>query len=302
MKIHSLGYIGVNCTDPARWADFGTRVLGMMEVSETLNSDGDERVYLKMDERRFRIVVEKSDRDSYGFSGWEVAGPEAFADAIHTLEEAGVAYECASGELIAARQVQDMIRFADPEGNQHEVYWGPVSDFAPFVSPVGIKSFVTGEQGFGHVVLPAPSFDKTLAFYRQVMGFGMADLMKVRFTPDPAEPEKRLFFMHCNRRHHSLALFEAPIPSGCVHTMVEVDSIDEVGRALDRMKAAGVKLTGTLGRHANDHMVSFYMESPSGFMIEYGADGMTVEDWSNYSAFQSTVNSFWGHDFSVGQK
>lgn len=301
MKIHSLGYIGVNCTDPTRWADFGTQVLGMMDVSEKLQNDGDESVYLKMDDRPFRIVVEKSDRDSYGFSGWEVNGPEAFADAISTLEEAGVAYERASEELIAARRVQDLVRFADPEGNQHEVYWGPVSDFAQFASPVGIKSFVTGEQGFGHVVMPAPNFDKTVAFYQDVMGFGMADLMKVRFTPDPAEPEKRLFFMHCNPRHHSLALFEAPVPSGCVHMMVEVDSIDEVGRAMDRMQAAGVKLTGTLGRHANDHMVSFYMESPSGFMVEYGADGMTVEDWDKYSAFQSTVNSFWGHDFSVGQ-
>ena len=92
------------------------------------------------------------------------------------------------------------------------------------------------------------------------------------------------------------------MPAGGVHVMVEVDSVDEVGRAMDRMKAAGVKLTGTLGRHANDHMVSFYMLSPSGFMIEYGAEGRTIEDWDKYSAFQSTVNSFWGHDFSVGME
>ncbi|MGB1060798.1 MAG: hypothetical protein ACPGZU_11750, partial [Ketobacter sp.] len=64
----------------------------------------------------------------------------------------------------------------------------------------------------------------------------------------------------------------------------------------------GVKLTGTLGRHANDHMVSFYMATPSGFMLEYGAEGRTVADWSRYSPFQSTVNSFWGHDFSVGME
>jgi 3,4-dihydroxy-9,10-secoandrosta-1,3,5(10)-triene-9,17-dione 4,5-dioxygenase len=150
--------------------------------------------------------------------------------------------------------------------------------------------------------MPTPSFDASSSFYEDVMGFGMADLMKVRFTPDPAEPEKRLHFMHCNERHHSLAIFESAMPAGCVHVMVEVDSIDEVGRAMDRMKAAGVKLTGTLGRHANDHMVSFYMQTPSGFMLEYGADGRTIDDWDNFSAFQSTVNSFWGHDFSVGME
>ncbi len=302
MNIHSLGYIGVNSTDPSKWADFGTNVLGMMDVSSSLRADGSDNVYLKMDDRPYRIVVEKSDQDGYGLSGWEVTGPKDFNDAIQSLEKHGVNFERASAELIAARQVQDLVSFADPEGNRHEVYWGPISDFGQFASPVGIKSFITGSQGFGHTVLPTPSFDASSTFYQDVMGFELADLMKVRFTPDPAEPEKRLHFMHCNERHHSLAIFECPMPSGCVHVMVEVDSVDEVGRAMDRMKAAGVKLTGTLGRHANDHMVSFYMLSPSGFMIEYGAEGRTVEDWDKYSTFQSTVNSFWGHDFSVGME
>ena len=182
------------------------------------------------------------------------------------------------------------------------MYWGPISDFGQFASPLGIRQFITGEQGFGHVVLPTPGFDGCYEFYKNVMGFAVSDLMKVRFTPDPNEPEKRLYFMHCNERHHSLAIFESPMPAGCVHVMVEVDRVDEVGRCLDRIKAHNVKLTGTLGRHANDHMVSFYMATPSGFMLEYGAEGRTVADWSRYSPFQSTVNSFWGHDFSVGME
>lgn len=301
MKIHSLGYIVVNCTDPQRWVDYGTKVLGMMDNSAALNQGGDN-VYLKMDDRPYRILVEKADADSYNASGWEFGGEPEFNEALAILEKHGVNYERANDDLIAARQVQDLVSFSDPDGNRHELFWGPISDFAQFASPVGIKSFITGSQGFGHTVLPTPSFDKAAAFYRDVMGFGVSDLMKVRFTPDPAEPEKRLFFMHCNERHHSLAIFESPMPAGCVHVMVESDSIDEVGRAMDRMQAEGVKLTGTLGRHANDHMVSFYMATPSGFMLEFGADGRTVEDWSKYSAFQSTVNSFWGHDFSVGME
>ncbi len=302
MKIHSLGYIGVNCTDTSRWAQFGTNVLGMMDVSAKLAAAGDDTVFLKMDDRPYRIIVSKADTDNYGFSGWELTGPDAFAEALQTLEKHGVNYERGSSDLIAARRVQDLACFADPEGNRHEIFWGAISDFGQFASPVGIKKFITGDQGCGHVVMPTPNFDKSAAFYKDVMGFGMADLMKVRFTPDPAEPEKRLYFMHCNERHHSLAIFEAPMPSGCVHVMFEVDSIDEVGRAMDRMNANGIKLMGTLGRHANDHMVSFYMASPSGFFIEYGAEGRTIKDWSKYSAFQSTVNSFWGHDFSVGYK
>lgn len=301
MKIHSLGYIGVNHTNPQAWADYGTNVLGMMDVSANLNADGEQSVYLKMDDRPFRVVVEKADVDNYGLSGWEVANKIDFEDAIATLEKHGVAYERGSEELAARRRVQEVVSFADPDGNKHELFWGPVSDFGQFASPVGINSFITGSQGAGHTVLPTPSFDTCFDFYQNVMGFGVSDLMKVRFTPDPAEPEKRLYFMHCNERHHSLAIFECPMPANCVHVMFEVDKVDEVGRCLDRIKENNVPLTGTLGRHANDHMVSFYMGCPSGFMIEYGAEGRTVEDWSRYSTFQSTVNSFWGHDFSVGQ-
>jgi len=302
MKIHSLGYIGVNSMTPSNWSEFATKVLGLEDASAHLNAAGENNVYLKMDDRPYRLVINKADHDSYAFSGWEIAGPDEFANAISTLEKKGINFERGSSDVIAARRVQDLVTFSDPDGNKHELFWGAVSDFRQFASPVGIKQFITGDQGAGHVVLPTPNFDAAVKFYTGVMGFGLSDLMKVRFTPDPAEPEKRLYFMHCNERHHSLAIFECPMPSGCVHIMLEVDTIDEVGRAMDRMNAHGVKLMGTLGRHANDHMVSFYMASPSGFFIEYGAEGRTIQDWSRYSPFQSTVNSFWGHDFSVGQQ
>jgi len=302
MNIHSLGYIVVNSTDPKTWSEYGRKVLGLMDSTEQLKAAGNDTVFLKMDERPYRIIIEKAAVDNYQASGWEVANEAEFNAAINKLEKHGINFERANSELITARQVQDLVSFADPDGNKHELFWGIISDFSQFASPVGIKQFITGDQGFGHTVLPTPSFDQSLAFYRDVMGFGVSDLMKIRFTPDPQEPEKRLYFMHCNERHHSLAILEAPMPSNCVHVMIEADRVDEVGRAMDRMKAENIKLTGTLGRHANDHMLSFYMLTPSGFMLEFGAEGRTIEDWSKYSNFQSTVNSFWGHDFSVGME
>lgn len=301
MAIHSLGYITVKSTDLSRWVDFGTQVLGLAVNSNPI-AEANGCLLLKMDDRPYRFIVEPADQDRYGVSGWECNGPVEFSDTVQRLRAAGVEVTQGTSAEIALRQVQDLVKFADPSGNQHELFWGVVSNFSRFISPVGVASFVTGDMGLGHTVLPAPEFDATVRFYTEVLNFELSDLMKVKFTPDPNEPEKRLWFLHCNRRHHSLALFESPMPSGCVHVMLEAASIDEVGRCMDRINTHGVKLTGTLGRHANDHMVSFYMATPGGFMVEYGADGMVIEDWSRYSAFQSTVNSFWGHDFSVGQR
>lgn len=75
--------------------------------------------------------------------------------------------------------------------------------------------------------------------------------------------------------------------------------MDEVGRAMDRCASYGAKLMATLGRHVNDRMTSFYLESPSGFAIEYGHGGRIVE-WSRNVVHETTAVSLWGHDFSVG--
>jgi 3,4-dihydroxy-9,10-secoandrosta-1,3,5(10)-triene-9,17-dione 4,5-dioxygenase len=106
--------------------------------------------------------------------------------------------------------------------------------------------------------------------------------------------------LHCaNGRHHSLALFEGEVPSGCVHLMVEVASIDEVGHAYDRALASGARLMATMGRHTNDRMISFYVETPGGFALEYGCGGR-VMDWDRHTVFECTSTSLWGHDFSIG--
>ncbi|GAA4888318.1 VOC family protein [Ferrimonas pelagia] len=303
MDIRGLGYVIADSTDINQWREYGTQVLGMMEApnSAQIAPDGDV-VFLKMDDRPYRILVRQSDRDGYGASGWEVANGAAFEQALTELAQADIPVIRGSEAQIAQRQVQDLAIFQDPDGNTHELFWGPAQDFARFISPVGVKAFITDGLGLGHTVLPTPSFDKGVEFYTQVMGFGLSDLMKVRFTPDPAEPEKRLHFLHCNNsRHHSLAIFECPIPSGCVHMMLEVSDMDEVGRAMDRMNAHNVKLTATLGKHTNDEMVSFYMRTPSGFDMEYGCGGLVV-DWDTHTTFESTVVSHWGHDFSVGHQ
>ena len=301
MSIQSLGYIGVSSTDLAQWQQFACSVLGLEDVTARL-SDPAGAHYYKMDDHPYRLMVEQGETDKLLLCGWETnnqAGLHAVADA---LSQAGVKFEWASHELAKQRRVTELLRFTDPSGTQHEVFWGVISDFRYLNSPVGVSGFITGEQGMGHVVIPTADFDATAQFFVQVLGFGLSDLMNITFTDDPNEPVKRLWFLHCNSRHHSLGLFEMPMPAGCVHLMLEVPDVDQVGLCNDRRIAAGVKLTGTLGRHANDHMVSFYMRSPAGFDIEYGAEGRTISDWSQYAVFESTAASFWGHDFSVGHQ
>ncbi len=46
----------------------------------------------------------------------------------------------------------------------------------------------------------------------------------------------------------------------------------------------------------NDQMVSFYVKSPGGFDVEFGTEGLQVDD-ARWVARESTAVSYWGHVF-----
>ncbi|MFK8331026.1 VOC family protein [Pseudomonas sp. BJa5] len=294
IEIRGLSYFVAQCENLSQWQRYAEDVLGMPVQPAPQGG-----LYVKMDERPFRMLIVEGSEPRYLASGWELASQQAFDAALAHLDALGIEWQRGSSEQIEQRGVQALVSLTDPSGNCHELSWGHRSDCLPFVSPQGVPRFVTGDMGLGHTVLPAPNFDATLAFAKEVLGFELSDIFN--FRPDPAASAVRIHFLHCrNARHHSLALAEYPVPSGCVHVMVEVDSMTEVGRAHDRLKAADVRLSATLGQHLNDRMTSFYMKTPSAFDLEYGFGGLQV-DWAEHSAFEFTRVSIWGHDFSVGQ-
>jgi 3,4-dihydroxy-9,10-secoandrosta-1,3,5(10)-triene-9,17-dione 4,5-dioxygenase len=295
IEIRGLSYFVAMSNNLSQWQRYAEDVLGM-QVSEAPAGG----LYVKMDARPFRMLVVEGSEARYVASGWELASESAYKAALAHLDAQGIEWQPGSVEQIEQRGVQALVSLSDPSGNCHELSWGHRSDCQPFVSPQGVPRFVTGDMGLGHTVLPAPNFDATLAFAKQVLGFELSDIFN--FRPDPSAPPIRIHFLHCrNARHHSLALAEFPVPSGCVHVMVEVDSMTEVGRAHDRLLAHDVPLSATLGQHLNDHMTSFYMKTPSGFDLEYGCGGLQV-DWAEHAAFEFTRVSIWGHDFSVGKQ
>ena len=150
-------------------------------------------------------------------------------------------------------------------------------------------------MGFGHVVLPATNLAETYDFYKSVLGFGDSDEARFYMQGGDNDPGIGFYFLHCdNPRHHSVALGEFPAASGLIHMMVEVSSIDDVGRAFDRATAAGVPISASLGRHSNDEMISFYMKTPGGFDVEYGF-GAIRPDWQAFSPTVSLKESLWGH-------
>ena len=291
--IRSLGYLRIESADGGAWREFGGRALGMVE------GRGPEAgaVYLRMDDFPARLVIVPGERERLLASGWEVPGESDLAEVGRALEEAGVAVKAGAAAELAERRVAQLLRFDDPAGNALEVFSGAALEHRPAVSPYGNR-FVTGFLGLGHVVLPVSDDESALRFYTDVLGFRLRDSM--RMAPElfgrPAGPPLWMRFLGCNPRHHSLALAPFPAPAGIVHLMIEVAALDDVGRAMDRCARRGAPASATLGRHANDLMVSFYVRTPGGFDIEYGTDGRLVDD-AAWVSQETTAISLWGHRF-----
>ena len=294
--IRSLGYLRIESADVAAWREFGVRILGMVEG----RGPEEGALYLRMDDFPARLVIVPGARERLLASGWEVAGAGELAAVGHALADAGVAVKAAAPEELAARRVGDMLRFDDPAGNAIEVFCGAALEHRPAVSPYG-NQFVTGDMGLGHVVLPvAGAADAALAFYTGVLGFRQRDSMRMpaEFVGGaPGDPPAWFRFLGCCPRHHSLALAPMPAEAGIVHLMIEVAALDDVGRALDRCARREAPLSASLGRHANDLMVSFYVRTPGGFDIEYGTDGRRVDD-ATWVSRETTAVSLWGHSFA----
>jgi 3,4-dihydroxy-9,10-secoandrosta-1,3,5(10)-triene-9,17-dione 4,5-dioxygenase len=293
IDIKSMGYVRIASTDLAAWELFAEKVLGLVRGQGPTEG----QLYYRIDEVSARVVVFPSDIDQLSCVGWEVADHQALDAARDHLKNVGVEFEEGTDEDIADRRVQEMIRFRDPFDNVFELFHGITYERKEAVTPYG-QRFVTGDQGMGHVVIPVTDDVEALRFYTETLGFRLRDSMSMpgEFVGKPAGSKVWLRFLGVNPRHHSLAFLPMPNPSKCVHIMLEVERLDDVGRALERVRRHKAPLSATLGRHMNDQMVSFYVKSPGGFDVEFGTDGLTVDD-ARWVARESTAVSYWGHEF-----
>ena len=194
-----------------------------------------------------------------------------------------------------AIKVDGAITLEDPCGQRLEIFHGAELDHST-VSTRYRTEFVTDELGLGHLVVPTTDYDATIAFYRDVLGFHTRGAFP--FPAAPGMPPLRIQFMGVNPRHHSFAVMPAPhMGPGIVHIMLEVAEMDQVAQAMERTTEHGFGISSTLGRHTNDKMVSYYLRAPGGWDIEYGYDGLMVDE-NQYLPQNIIADSYWGHDWS----
>ncbi|WP_291820631.1 VOC family protein [Bosea sp. (in: a-proteobacteria)] len=116
-----------------------------------------------------------------------------------------------------------------------------------------------------HVNLNSHDVDAQARFFEEGLGFALTDRSKL------------MAFLRCNSDHHAVVLAEAKA-SGLNHIAFLVPDWESVMRASGRLVEAGYPISWGVGRHGPGDNVFAYFVDPVGFVVEFTAEVLQVDD------------------------
>jgi 2,3-dihydroxybiphenyl 1,2-dioxygenase len=283
-----LGYLVLEVPEPDTLNEVLGDVIGLLPGEPTASGAPTWRT----DRRAHRLIVESGSTNDAVAVGFEAIDSEAFDRTVGRLQATGLAVVESTGEA-EGRRVARLARTTAPWGTEVEIVLALADGPTPFSSALVPGGFLTNGVGLGHVVLATTAFEESAAFLTKGLGFGQSDWLEMEIAEDITLEVR---FYHCNARHHTVALARAPfaLPQVLHHVMFETNHRDDVGAAFDRLWASDLGIPNGLGRHDNDGMFSFYLQTPAGFQIEVGYGARVVtESWAENRRYDRI--SAWGH-------
>ncbi len=154
------------------------------------------------------------------------------------------------------------VTFLDPEGRRVEVSHA-VTEHGE--DREGLHDY--GPDRLSHIVLNSVDLPRSQAFYVGLLRFSVSDTYE----------RDLMIFLRCNALHHCIVLAPGEWTS-LNHVAFEVESADEVMKALGRMRAAGFETIWGPGRHGPGGNVFCYFTDPVGNVIEYTAELLELDD------------------------
>jgi catechol 2,3-dioxygenase len=116
-----------------------------------------------------------------------------------------------------------------------------------------------------HVNLNCADIEATSRFFQNVLGFKLTDRSKA------------MAFLSCNEDHHAVVLADSGV-NGLNHVAFMMPDLESVMRGSGRMIDHGFPIGWGPGRHGPGDNVFAYFVDPFGFVVEYTAEVLQVND------------------------
>lgn len=254
----------------------------------------DHTVAARMDAHARRLLIVPGPAEDLTTLGLELDDEETLDIVLERLKKRGITVQSGDPKIAEQRGVENLWRFTGPKGMEIELFHQPkIIDTPPRMAASG---FITGEKGFGHMAITTRRPDAMRKFWEDIFDIRHSDDVHYTITGVPLIFE----FLRLNGRHHSIALAYTPkikldpIRTRLQHLEVQVATLDDLGAAYTRCRELELPISMSVGQHANDKAVSFYVQTPSGFDIEYGWNPLEVDESTWKPELWDRI-SIWGH-------
>ncbi|MYZ34444.1 MULTISPECIES: VOC family protein [unclassified Streptomyces] len=258
MLVSRLGYITLNVDDLAAAVELFEGP-GQLQ----LNGRSENRAFLGGAGEHHWVELRRDPLRPTGLlkMAFELDKAAVFEDVEKALASAEVNFE----RLRNFREdfVREAVRFVDMDGTEVEIFRG-MAGIAGGQQPKWAQL-----ERLLHVAVSASDFDAALAFYSDVLGFGVSDFI-----------EDTTAFLHASDgAHHSLVLQRRPGAARVVnHVCFQTQTFDDVMRARALVRRAGLELRDDLIRHETSGSIGFYFEGlPEGLGVEFCFEHGTVD-------------------------
>ncbi|WP_334184570.1 VOC family protein [Novosphingobium sp.] len=264
----NLHYLEIACADPARTAAFYEEVMDY-----SLSRQGDA-IVARAPDRNLIFVAGKP--KSLVCAGYALPGADELTRLRSRIREAGWPYH--DGPTL---MFDEAVEVSDPDGNRF--VFGLAHDGPPSVSSHALSARLQ------HVVLASRTPDKIIAFFTDVLGFTLSDVVL------DDQGEVRTSFLRCSEEHHSFAVFLAP-EDRLDHHCYETTDWNAIRDWADHMAARHIKVQWGPGRHGPGNNLFIFVHDPDGNWVEISAELEVVKhdrpvgQWPHE---QRTLNS-WG--------
>jgi 2,3-dihydroxy-p-cumate/2,3-dihydroxybenzoate 3,4-dioxygenase len=250
IRYQKLGYVELNVTDPARSRAFYERIVGLEFVGE--GADGE--VLLRCDSDHHNIVLHRAARPGLKRVGWMLEDEHQFERLQGRFAEHGIAWRELPAEESRRRHLGRVTRMVERNSGTTFEFYRPAE-----TRPYAFTTSVAKIQRIGHAVIRTAHYRAVTAFLRDVLNFAESDAIG-----------EAISFFRCfpNPYHHGFGVANAA-EDGWHHVNFMVTEIDDIGRALHRLRSAEVPIVYGPGRHPASSSVFLYWLDPDGMTVEY---------------------------------
>lgn len=248
-RYKKLGYAAINVTDLSSSVVFYRDIVGL----DVVHHDSDV-AYLRCSRDHHNVVLYQAPEHGLKRVGFEMEQESDVRSAFEHFDRLGMAPVWVSTQ--ESRQLKQGLGLRVRErhsGLLFELFAGNMHLSRPFVPTTAQIARI------GHVVIGSENFEESRDSLVNDFGFRISDLI-----------EDRVVFMRChpNPFHHTFAVGPAS-SSHFHHVNFMVTDIDDIGKALYRIKKHDIKVVFGPGRHPPSDSIFFYFLDPDGITVEY---------------------------------